>query len=164
MAKPMLTQEYVKSLFDYDPKTGIFLWKIQKSKNCKVGTEAGTKHKLGYRILRIDWIEYKAHRIAWLYVYGHMPQKYIDHKNRIRDDNRICNLREVTYSENCQNITIPKHNSTGCVGVYFNKKTKKYGASIKINKKNKHLGMFETIFDAAAKRRSAENQIYNLPR
>ncbi len=164
MAKQILTQEYVKSLFDYNPETGIFLWKVKKSQNTKIGIESGTKNKYGYRVLVINYIPYLAHRIAWLYVYGVIPNKHIDHKNRIRDDNRICNLREVTYSENCQNIKIPKHNSTGCIGVYFNKKLKKYGASIKVNKRNKHLGLFDTIFDAAATRRSAENKIYTLPR
>ncbi|WP_422109091.1 HNH endonuclease [Xenorhabdus bovienii] len=56
-------------------------------------------------------------RIAWLYVYGFMP-KIIDHINRIRNGNRITNLRECDFSENARNRKIQTNNKSGINGVH----------------------------------------------
>jgi hypothetical protein len=51
----------------------------------------------------IDGKLYKAARLAWLYIHGESPENQIDHINRVRDDNRLANLKDVTSSENNNN-------------------------------------------------------------
>jgi len=55
--------------------------------------------KIGYIIIKINRKDYQAHRLAWLYEYGNFPKQTIDHINRIKTDNRICNLRDVSQSK-----------------------------------------------------------------
>ena len=94
-----LTQEYLKSILDYDLDTGIFTWKINKAKRTKIGDIAGWSYN-GYREIEINDKKYKAHRLAWLYVYGEMPNKLIDHIDGNRSNNKISNLREATLDGN----------------------------------------------------------------
>ena len=59
------------------------------------------------------------HRAVWAVVYGRFPTQ-IDHINGDKTDNRLENLREVTYSENDANrVWAWKPNArTGLPGVY----------------------------------------------
>lgn len=140
----MLTQERLKCLLNYDELTGMFTWKICKSKSTPAGTTAGCKEKRGHVKIMIDGKNYKAHRLAWLYIYGHFPDSGIDHINEDPNDNRIVNLRIATSKENSQNITSPRSdNKSGYRGVYYAERNK-WRASIRINGKLKHLGYFDT--------------------
>lgn len=92
------------------------------------------------------------HRIIMVLCFGHIPENAeIDHINHVRDDNRLCNLRFVTGSENSRNKSVSSKNTTGVTGVYFSKTRKKYRAQIKVNRKIMHLGMFDTLEEAAAR-------------
>ena len=74
MKKQKLTQEELKRLLNYDPKTGIFVWKIYRNYNAKIGDIAGnTNATTGYINIKINNKSYSAHRLAWLYVYGYFP-------------------------------------------------------------------------------------------
>jgi hypothetical protein len=64
----------------------------------------------GYTVIRICGRGYKAHRLAWLYVYGTWPTLQIDHIDEGKRNNALANLREATPSENLQNIS---HGNTG---------------------------------------------------
>lgn len=83
-----MDQETLKSILKYDAFSGLFSWAVKRQK-VVVGSVAGSKNSLGYVQIKISGKLYHAHRLAWLYVYGYMPEKEIDHINRIRDDNRI---------------------------------------------------------------------------
>ena len=112
----MITQEYLKSILDYNLDTGIFTWKVNKSKRSNIGDVAGWSYN-GYVSIEIDNKPYKAHRLAWLYVYGEIPKNLIDHVNNNRADNRISNLRKATYQENSENYKTPKTNKSGVKNV-----------------------------------------------
>lgn len=73
----------------------------------------------------------------------------IDHINHNGIDNRKCNLRICTTSQNLHNTKIQRNNTSGYKGVSFNKLTNKWEAYIKINNKKIHLGLFNTSEDAA---------------
>lgn len=79
------------------------------------------------------------HIFAWYCMYGEVVDK-IDHKDRVRYNNCITNLRSVTHSENLQN-----NNAKGCYQV---KRTGKWVAQIKHNKKYTYLGYFDTEQEA----------------
>jgi hypothetical protein len=79
------------------------------------------------------------------------PEKgyFVDHINRDRLDNRRSNLRFVTMSQNNQNISKQKNNTSGHRGVHWRKDTSKWSAEIKVNYKKIVLGCYENIDDAA---------------
>ena len=142
----MITQELVKSLFDYNENTGIFTRKVTVATNAKAGQILNTKNSGGYLLTRINRKSIKVHRLAWLYVYGELPKDTIDHINRIRDDNRIKNLRVCKFAENLQNKNFYTNNTSGYKGVV--KKGNRFAAQITACGKVRHLGYFSNAEDA----------------
>jgi len=155
--KRKLTQERLKELLSYDPETGIFT-RLNNGTKWRVGDEAGGDHHSGYRYIRVDGETHAAHRLAWLYVYGYLPEYLIDHINRAKADNRIINLREVSKSCNVRNSKTPINNILGVKGVV--KSGSKWVAHIRVNNKTKFLGCYFTKLAAAEARVKAENE-YN---
>lgn len=155
-----MTQKELKQLVSYDKSTGIFTWiKSNKYTKYNEGKEVGGIDKsTGYKTAFINGKKYRQHRLAWLYVYGEMPKQLIDHINHDRADNRICNLREVNRSENSRNQKIAKNNTSGIMGVYYLKKTKRWYAQIRIYGKLNHLGYFKNKVDAIKARKDAEKK------
>lgn len=138
----MLTQERLHQLFFYSPETGEFTRKITTSHLSKANTIAGCLAQ-GYYKIRVDGKLYLSHRLAWLYVYGEMPQ-YIDHINRIPTDNKISNLRPVSKQQNQENREKQKNNKSGYKGVSFDKQRKKWFSCIQTKNKTIALGRYET--------------------
>jgi hypothetical protein len=104
---------------------------------------------------------FRAHRFIYYCYYNELSEQ-IDHKNRIKNDNRIINLRKATSVENGQNKNIRKDNTTGYQGVSFSKRDKKFICYISIDKKLKNLGLFETAEEAYKVRLQAELKHYTF--
>ena len=153
-----LTQEYLRDVLDYQPETGVFTWKISPNKRIRVGDATGTSLSSGYRRVRVLGTSYRAHRLAWFYVHGEWPPEQIDHINGVRDDNRIKNLRCATYTENQKNKRRGKNNTSGVVGVSWNKQRQKWHVVIKVNRQDIFLGLYEDWFESVCARKSAENK------
>lgn len=146
----MITQEELHKLILYDPKTGLWKWLVRDTNRKAKDWFEGTKTKLGYRSFQIKAKSYMAHRLAWLYMTGEWPSNEIDHKNRVRHDNRWENLREVTKNVNMQNQATPhKNNKSGYLGVQL-RKNGKYYAEIKYDKQRVFLGVFLVPEEASA--------------
>lgn len=146
-----LTQEELKRLLDYDPGTGVFTWKA--GRRCvRPGDIAGTRTDRGYISIKVNRKLHKAHRLAWLYVNGEWPPDQIDHINRVRDDNRIENLRAVSHRENNKN----RVNNTPFPGVCFDNHRQKWKAYIYFDGRKKHLGYFTTKLAACYARHQSE--------
>ena len=75
------------------------------------------------------------------------PVTELDHKDLIKSNNAIANLREATDSQNGSNGPMRKNNSIGFKGV--TRHADKYKSAIMINKKRIHLGVFITAKEAA---------------
>lgn len=104
---------------------------------------------------------YRLHIMIWEMHYGPVtPGMDIDHKNNIRDDNRIENLQELTSGDNIKKQVIRKNNKTGYKGVSFNKKNNNFQSYICVNYKNIHLGCFDTAEEAYEARKAAELHYY----
>jgi len=151
----MITQKRLKEVLNYEPSTGIFIWKVQLSSRGIIGSEVTTKHLEGYTTIQIDGKQYLAHRLAWFYVHGYFPD-FIDHINHVRDDNRLVNLREVTRTENQQNLSIRCDNVSGVCGVSWDKARNRWTARIKVDDKYMYLGRFAEFSDAVNARKNAE--------
>ena len=154
--RPELTAEYLRSILDYNPDTGIFTRKVSTSRSVKVGDVAGSPNGRGYLQISVLSRDYLAHRLAWLHHFGVWPKDQLDHINRIRTDNRIANLREVTNKQNLQNAGKPSNNTSGHPGVHWNKQKSKWQVKITHNQKNIHLGYFSILEEAIAARKAAE--------
>jgi len=83
-------------------------------------------------------------------VHGRWPAKYLDHINGIRNDNRLCNLREATQTENTRNQGKQKTNTSGLKGAGWHKGQKKWVAKIRIGTTDKWLGTFSSKEEAHA--------------
>jgi hypothetical protein len=138
--------EYIRSVLDYDPETGIFKWKARVANCLHPGAIAGHIRDDGYRVIKFNHKALKAHRIAWLLTYGEWPKQDIDHINGIPGDNRICNLRDISHRMNGCNR---KENREGkLAGASYHKKARKWAAQLKVKDKVIHLGLFPTMEEA----------------
>lgn len=137
-----LTAERLRELLHYDPATGKFTTKASR-RGARAG-EVGCDNGHGYIRITIDSVQYVAHRLAWLYVHGEWSSEILDHRNGFRSDNRIENIRECNDALNQQNRrTKASHNSVGALGVHRHFDGR-YRAKITVNKKQIHLGVFDT--------------------
>lgn len=141
-----VSHEKVKSLLFYDPEKGHFIWRISPRHTVPAGSGANRSRNVdGYESVTIDFVAYKAHRLAWFYVYGEWPNGDIDHINGIRHDNRIVNLRVVKRGDNVMNSRKRAGKYTSKYrGVSFHKKTGKWSAAFR----GKYLGIRETPEEA----------------
>jgi len=152
-----LTQKRLKELFNYDPDTGIWTYLKSTTNWIKVGHLAGSINKAtGYRQIQINYKTYPSSRLAWLYMKGYFPEHDMDHINRIRSDDRWCNLRHVSRRCNLRNVGITGKNTSGIVGVYKDINRNYWKAAIRINKKLINIGNFKKKIDAVKARWQAE--------
>jgi hypothetical protein len=156
----MITEQELKEALHYNPDSGEFTWLVKKP-NREIGSVAGTPRKNDgktYIIISINGKKYRAHRLAFLYMNGLMPGVICDHINGDGTDNRWCNLREVDHVNNNRNMRLRVDNKSGVPGVYWNKKDKRWQASIKVNDKRGYIGQFKTLEEAKEARLKAERE------
>ena len=159
--KKQLTQKELKRQLYYNPETGVFNRKVSNSSSVNIGDVAGSLTLSGYVLVGVDSKRYLAHRLAWLYVEGFFPVNIqIDHINRIKTDNRWCNLRVVSPQCNARNSNKQYTNTSGVTGVYWNKQKKKWFAFIGSDNK-RHWAGYSKDFNEAVLLRLAAEQCLN---
>ena len=149
-----ITADELRSILHYDPLTGVFT-RIRSAHPHRVGVVVGSVSH-GYLLIGVLKRRYRAHRLAWLYVYGTWPKHDIDHINRNRSDNRIANLRDVTNQQNLCNAGDFSTNTSGRKGVYWDKRDSRWRACIVNKGRYLSLGYFDTQAKAVAARVAAE--------
>ena len=166
--KPNLTTEELHHLIDVDFDNGILLWK-RRSADMFASNRSATiwntrfagkpaldsVHPDGYKQGGIFGKLYLKHRVLLAMKLGYWPE-YVDHINGNRADNRLCNLRVVTKSENGRNSAKPITNTSGHIGVSWNKRDKRWTAYITLDQKRKALGNFTLLQDAIERRKQGE--------
>ena len=153
----LITAEYVRDILDYNAETGDFTWRRREEMPLKwnarfAGHKAGSMAKNGYFRVTINYVDYFAHRLAWLYVTGSWPKEQIDHADLNQLNNRWVNLREATGAQNVCNRRLQSNNKSGFKGVCWDKRFGKWQVSIGLNGKRKTIGYFpeDKLDDAAA--------------
>ena len=151
--KTVITQVRLHELLSYDPETGLFRWKSRPGFSSRgwsesfVGKIAGTSNN-GYVQIQLDFMIYRAHRLAFLYMTGELPE-IVDHVNMNRSDNRWSNLRRATRHENYQNVPKRAWNRSGYKGVTKHGRNR-WRARIRVRGTLFELGYFDDITSAAA--------------
>jgi intein-encoded DNA endonuclease-like protein len=153
------------TIFDYAPETGQLLWKTMplsaysrqrdavRFNTMRAGTVAGNPNKAGYIKLSVNKRMHYVHRIVWEMHHGPIPTgMVIDHANRDKSDNRLCNLRLATHAQNFANSKARSHNRSGLKGVVAvgesHSGRKKWRARIAHNGLTRFLGYFHTKEEA----------------
>lgn len=152
-----LSHETLTALLDYNPETGVFVWKVDRGTSTKAGSEAGTINR-GYGQLCINKTLFASHRVAWFYIHKRWPVAELDHINLDRADNRLVNLREVTKTENNRNVGRKKHNKSGFKGVCIH--GDKFTAYITVDSETVYLGIYNTPEEAHAAYAAASLQYH----
>lgn len=170
-----MTFEQISKLLRYDSGNGRLFW-LPRTPDQFAGTEGRTAEHAcanwnskfsgkeaftatnghGYRRGTIFNRRYQAHRIVWLLHYGKWPAADIDHINGDRADNRLINLRSVSRAENAKNQRARITNTSGVLGVSWDKQTGKWRVSIQIEGQTRKIGRFPDIESAAAARKAAD--------
>lgn len=166
-----MTQEYLKSILEWDNDSLKFRRKISRGR-FKAGTELTfSKDKQGRCQTKIDGVAWKRAHLVWLYYTGENMKvinadefntkntMVIDHINQNPNDDRIENLRKITKAENCRNRTLAKNNKYGAQGVHYRKSSDRWIAEIRYNYYNIYLGSYVTKDEAVAARQGAEKAL-----
>jgi hypothetical protein len=169
MTKDLPPPELLRKLLDYNPDTGLLTWNprpLEMFKSERIGKGWNSRYanspalnsrcKKGYCFGSIFKKLQRAHRVSWAIHYGEWPGQVIDHIDGDPANNRIENLRDVSRSQNQRNMKMRKDNTSGVVGVCWDKRARKWQASITLDGRTKGIGNFKSKADAIAARKAAE--------
>jgi len=150
-----LTAEKARELLRYDRESGKLFYRrdIYVGKPGRLfrwaGDEAGCLAPSGYVVIRVNYVLFRAHRLAWLIETGDWPKHEIDHRDMDRSNNEWANLREATGVQNRANSKARA--KSGFKGVLTPKHAPNcFVAQITVAGKNVHLGTFRSPEEAHA--------------
>jgi hypothetical protein len=149
-----MTIDDLKKLVSYDPQTGVFLWSVSPKPGVSAGDIAGSVSSHGYLRICVKRRFYRANRLAFALQTGRWPEQQVDHINHDKADNRWCNLRDVSQSDNQLNRSgAQRNNRHGALGA--TPVRGRLRASIQINGRRRVLGYFTSPGEVAEARRLA---------
>lgn len=162
MKNPQLpTPSQLAELFWYDAIGGLLIRRVDAGRwgREKEGTIAGSINGEGYLVVTAFGLRLLAHRVAFAIAHGDWPLGQIDHIDGNRQNNRLLNLRDVTPSENNQNLRQAKGKTeSGLLGV--RPMGSRWYAEIKLNGMRRFLGSFSTPEDAYSAYLSAKREMH----
>ncbi|HBR26843.1 MAG TPA: hypothetical protein DD732_07410 [Rhizobiales bacterium] len=141
------------AMLDYDPDTGVFVWRqrTDTSPQCNgihagkvAGCERTNASGRKYWRIHICGRTFLAHRLAFFWMVGCWPPHEVDHRDNDGLNNKWLNLRPATTSQNGANRGLQSNNTTGMKGVRPGSKLGRYRATININRKQYHLGTYDS--------------------
>lgn len=161
--KLLPSQQYLQECFTYNPEIGLLYWNKRPPEHFKTekeykrwnsryaNKEAFNYLDAGYFRGTIDHKPYKAHRVIWKLLYGN-DANVIDHIDGNTQNNRLVNLRSISYKENAKNSKLSKKNTTGISGVSWSNSNKAWRAYIG----KSWVSHYCDFFEACCARKSME--------
>lgn len=162
MSNPSPLPSYVE-LYErlaYDPQTGELTWKSGRSAGGVAGYQRMQGGRPAYVAVNILGKKLSAHRVIWKLFTGQEPPALIDHINRDPFDNRWCNLRAATASQNSANRSPLANTSSRYVGVTKHRKTGLWQAQASHKGRNHYIGLFSDEKAAARARDAVSIRLY----
>ena len=157
---PMPPYDELSKYLKYNPETGIGIWIALRGNQVKSQTVAGS-YSRGYLNIMYKHKTYKGHRLFWYLQTKEDPGRLtVDHIDQNKANNKFCNLRLATQTQQRQNIIIYKNNTTGVRGICWREHLQRYEARIALDGKRIQLGSFKTFNEAVAARQAKELEIY----
>ena len=176
MGKPLPDTDYIRECIDYSPQAGTFTWRerplhhfphltAQRWWNGRFAGEPagwGSNDRTAYWRLCFGHYKVKAHRVAWLLVYGEPVPEILDHIDGNKLNNRINNLRAVTNWQNAAGQKTRDGTFSGVKGVYFRRRgnSERFVVHIGWLGRKHWVGSFTTLDEAIAARREAADRLY----
>ena len=178
MAADETTKELIRTSLRYDPETGELFWRYRHEDTFSATTKRSKSHLAavwnakhagkpafatmgshGYLRGKVGHHYDFAHRIAFFLQTNRFPKECIDHRNGDRLDNRWCNLREATRSQNQMNKkgygSVPQY-----IGVSWDKEKKRYVSYISFNGKRTYIGRSKNPELLARKRDQKAKELF----
>jgi HNH endonuclease len=132
----------LRAVLHYNSKTGEFRWRKRRGGKIRAGDVAGTVPIDRYRIITINGLQYRAHRLAWFYRTGEWCPQVVDHRDGDPSNNRWSNLRRATWSQNNANRRVQRNKTCALKGVSRDRRG--WRATIHKNGQLHYLGTFPT--------------------
>ena len=148
-------EDAIRERYSYDPETGEIKHKRLKR---VVGTVTAEGYLQFFFRMGSERPGPLAHRAAWLLHSGSWPDGEIDHINGIKTDNRMCNLRVVTRSENAMNRSVRRDTKCGLKGVQAS--GSKFVAKLCRDGRSYYVGTFDTAEQASEAYKAAAALIH----
>ena len=157
---PEITLEFINSILKYDPETGIVdSLKKRVGRKPKDGLP-GHVTPSGYRSINIAGTEIQLHNLIWFMQTGEWPERIVDHKDRIRLNNKWTNLRLADDSESGANKSLLSNNKSGHPGIWWHKGARKWTGEIAFRKKKRYLGLFDSLEKAVAAAKRVRKEMH----
>lgn len=169
-AETSLSPELIRQLLDYDPRTGLFVWRRRVE---QAGADKAFNRRFsgkpalynvganGYPAGSIKCVSVYAHRVAWAWMTGKWPDGEIDHIDGNRTNNAFSNLRLASRQDNAMNLGARKAKRSALPkGVFIGnrKSPNPFRAQIVVGKRAIHLGVFRSPDEASAAYREAASK------
>lgn len=172
-ARERVSIQFLRECFEY--REGVLYWTERPAHHFRrpadhatfikksAGKPAGRKEPKGYICVKFrnggHGVTLSAHHIVWALHHGRWPTLHIDHINRVRNDNRIENLREVTPAENAQNSSWKR------VHPYVHPSRKgQFAAQVKVGDQQIHIGVFPSERAAHEYRQAVLDELAKVAR
>jgi hypothetical protein len=158
---PIPARDVLLAHFYYRPDTGKL---YRRGTDIEAGCIQKCHSGLLYRRVKLNGKKYLAHRIIWVIIHGSLAEDIqVDHEDGDGLNNRPRNLRKVSNAVQHKNRRRRNDNSSGCTGVSWREKTKRWLVKITVDGNQKHIGCFESFDDAVKARKQAEIQLMFHP-
>ncbi|KKP81585.1 MAG: HNH endonuclease [candidate division WS6 bacterium GW2011_GWD1_35_594] len=148
----MIDHSELRKLVKYSKITGLFTWKKARP-GVSVGEQCGHVDKDGYVRIRLAGRKYYAQVLAWFYVTGEWPSGQVDHRDRVRTNNKWRNLRDVEPVVNANNRGKFSTNTSGVSGI--DRSRGRWRVRITVEGKRVQVGLFRRFAAARSARREA---------